>query len=199
VVSAASFLVSAATFIVNDLIRIDDVRLIVGGTLDISGTRDVSGDVEMVTITAKSIRMAFSNAGNRAVIIDSVSLTAQQMDRNGTYQTCQSGQTSLEMEPVQLKAGDISIIKEMQVSGGRFSYKPCDIRDSKGNVSIRVSPVFGVITPDNQVSQIGEHLKTQSFGRGNASLELPIVVFGNVGLSAQTIYYRRRFLDWFAF
>jgi hypothetical protein len=180
------------------LIQIDDVRLIVNGTLDINGTRDVGGDVETVTITAKPLRMTFSNAGNRAVIINSVRLTTEQKDREAKYQACQNGQTSLEMEPVQLKADEISIIKEMQVSGGRFSYKPCDIRDSEGNVSIRVSPVFEVITPDNQVFPIGEPLKTASFGPGHTSIELSIVVFAdrNTGLPAQTLYHRRRILGW---
>jgi hypothetical protein len=185
VLSSLAFLVAAATFYFNVLIRIDDVRLIVNGTLDISGTRDVGGDVETVTITPKSLRMTFSNAGNRAVAINSVSLTAEQMDREGKYQACQSGQTSLELEPVQLKPDEISIIKEMQVSGGRLSYKPCDTRDPEGNVSIRVSPVFEVITPDNQVFPTGEPLKTASFGPGHTSVELPIVVVDrNAGLPA---------------
>ncbi len=136
----AAYGAALSTFIfVRTMLRIDDVRLIVSGTVGIDGTRDAGGDVETVTIIPKSLRMTFTNAGNRAVTINSVRLTAEQKDREGKYQACQSGQAYLELEPVQLKPGDINIIKEMQVSGGRLSYKPCDTRDSKGDLSIRVS------------------------------------------------------------
>ena len=195
-----ALLVSAATLYFNVLIRIDDVRLIVNGTLEINGARDVGGNVETVTITPKSFGMTFSNAGNRTVLINSVSLTAEQMDREGKYQACQSGRTSLELEPVQLKAGEISIIKEMQVRGGRLSYKPCDIRDSKGDVSIRVSPVFEVITPDNLTSTIGEPITASSFGPGHTSFEIPAFVVvdrnGWPGRNSGRFYHRECILGW---
>jgi hypothetical protein len=180
-----------STFIfVSSMIQTDDVKLIVNGTVEINGTRDASGDVETVTVTPKSLRMTFSDAGNRAITINSVSLTADQMDHEGKYQPCQ--RAPIDLEPVQLKPGDITIRKEIQVSGGRLSYKPCDIRDPKGDVSIRVAPVFDVITPDNENSRIGEPLQKQSFGRG-ASLELSIVVFDpNAGLPSQTLYHHDR-------
>jgi hypothetical protein len=196
--SVLAILISAASFYITDLIRLDDVKVFISGTLDISATRDAGGDVEILTITARQpVRMVFSNAGNRAVVINSVTLTAEQMDREGKYQACQSGQTSFELEPVQLKVGEI-IIKEMRVSGGQFSYKPCDTRDSKGDVSIRVSPVFDVITPDNRVFPIGEPLSTASFGRGHTSIGLPsiVIIDRNVGLPAQTLYHRRSILGW---
>ena len=55
--SLLAFLVAAASFYFHDLIRIDDVRLIVNGTVEIRGTRDVGGGVETVTITPRSLRM----------------------------------------------------------------------------------------------------------------------------------------------
>jgi hypothetical protein len=197
-VSLLAFLVAAASFYFHDLIRIDDVRLIVNGTVEIMGTRDVGGDVETVTVTPKSLRMTFSNGGNRAFTIGSARLTAEQMDREGKYQACQSGYASLELEPVQLKAGEISIIKEVQASGGPLRYKPCDIRDSKGDLSIRVSPIFEVITPDNQVFPMGNPIYNTRFGpKQGLSVDLSIVVFDrNTGLPAQTLYHRECILGW---
>jgi hypothetical protein len=187
ILSMFAISLSAGTFYSNVLKKVDDLRLVVDGTVQLSGTR------ESLNATPTSLRMTLINAGNREVAITSVSLVVDQLDQSGLPKaSCLNNTVPFETEPILLKEGEISI-QQMRVPGDFFTYKPCKPVGPKETLTVRASATFAVVTPHGAFYVASAPLNTVSVGPSSFSTNFLI----HIGLNeAQTLYSHTEIRWW---
>jgi hypothetical protein len=185
VFSAASLLISGATFANNVLVKVDDLKLMVTNGPQMGGTR------QGLTVTTTDTLMTFINMGNRPIAITSLNLLVEETD--GVGKLLHSGQIGwqFQVQPFIIKAGEI-LTKEVSISDNPLTFKPAE---TSGSETIKLRAGFWLVTPDSSTYASTDLLSNFSLPPSGASQSVTIVVVPREGAATfsptTTLYHNR--------
>jgi hypothetical protein len=139
-VSVLALLVSIATFIVNVLIRVDDLKLLM-----VPNWPTMTGNRQQVTITS-SPQLAFLNMGNRPIAVAGIDFFVDGVDVK-----------EVQIQPFIVDAGKV-LTKELSPADGTVTFNPAEKLKLSENQTIKLGARFSLVTPDGfTVSSIDLH------------------------------------------